>query len=656
MADETKERAGRATGAAGDRPEAAGSAQRPGSVRRPGSAGRGQRHGMGGGPGSRMAAGEKAKDFGGTIRRLVRYMGTYRLGLIAAVVLAMASVVFSVVGPKVLGNATSVLFEGVSAQAQGTGGVDFGRIGSILVSLLAIYLASAAASGLQSWIMTGVTQKVVYRMRGEIATKISRVPLSYFDGNKMSKGDVLSRMTNDVDTLSQSLNQGVIQLVTSVTQIVGVAVMMLLISVPLAGVTFVTLPVSAAILGVLISRSQRYFKAQQAQLGAVNGRVEEDFSGQVVIQAFNQGERAVEEFDRKNNQLFESAWKSQFLSGLMQPLMNLVGNMGYVAVVVVGAGLAVSGAILPGDIQAFIQYVKNFTQPVAQLATVSNVLQQMAACAERVFEFLDAPEEEETAQLDAAGNPAHSIGHAKGAVQFDDVSFGYLPGKTIIHDFSANVEPGKTVAIVGPTGAGKTTLMKLLLRFYDVGQGVLRVDGNDVRDVSRADLRQNFSMVLQDSWLFQGTIRENIRFGRLDATDEEVEAAARYAHCEHFIKTLPGGYDFVLDEGATNISQGQRQLLTIARAVLADRPILILDEATSNVDTRTEWRIQRAMDKLMAGRTSFVIAHRLSTIRDANQILVLRDGDVVEKGTHQELLAKGGFYAQLYQAQFDQVA
>ena len=609
------------------------------------------------GPGNRMAPGEKAKDFKGTIRKLLQYMGPYRVGLVAAVILAMASVVFSVVGPKVLGNATTEAIRGAQALAAGTGGIDFGLIGKILVTLLVIYLASAAASGIQSWIMSGITQKVVYRMRGEIAGKISKVPLSYFDGGAVSKGDVLSRMTNDVDTLSQSLNQGLIQLVTSLTQIVGVAVMMVTISVTLAGVTFITLPVSAVILGVVIRKSQKYFKLQQEQLGAVNGRVEEDFSGQVVIQAFNCGERAVENFGEENDRLFESAWKSQFLSGLMQPLMAVVGNLGYAGVVVVGAWLAVEGAIQPGDIQAFTQYVKNFTQPITQLATVSNVLQQMAACAERVFEFLDAPEEEETAALDpATGEPVEVIGNAAGAVDFDHVSFGYLLGQQIIHDFSADVEPGRTVAIVGPTGAGKTTLMKLLLRFYDVNAGALSVDGHDVRNVSRADLRQNFSMVLQDAWLFKGTIRENIRFGRLDATDEEVEAAARYAHCEHFIKTLPGGYDFELDEGATNVSQGQRQLLTIARAVLADRPILILDEATSNVDTRTEWRIQRAMDKLMAGRTSFVIAHRLSTIKNADTILVLRDGDVVEKGTHEELLAAGGFYAQLYQSQFEEVA
>ncbi|MEE8716520.1 MAG: ABC transporter ATP-binding protein [Coriobacteriales bacterium] len=618
--------------------------------------GPGRAGGMGHGPGGRMVPGEKAKDFGGTIRRLVRYLGPYCVGLVAAVVLAMLSVVFSVVGPKVLGGATTVLFEGVAAQMSGTGGVDFTRIAAILLELLAIYLASAAAAGVQSWVMTGVTQKVVFRMRAQIADKISKVPLSYFDGGSVSKGDVLSRMTNDVDTLSQSLNQGVIQLVTSITQVVGVAVMMLTISLPLAGVTFLTLPLSALIMAVLVKRSQRHFRRQQSQLGIVNGKVEEDFSGQVVIQAFDRSDRAVRDFERENDALYESAWKSQFLSGLMQPLMNLVGNMGYVGVVVVGAGLAASGSIMPGDIQSFIQYVKNFTQPVSQLATVSNVLQQMAACAERVFEFLDAPEERETARVDAVTGETERIGRAGGAVEFDDVSFGYLPGKTIIHDFSLDVAPGRTVAIVGPTGAGKTTLMKLLLRFYDVDSGSLRVDGHDVRDVARADLRGNFAMVLQDSWLFEGTIRENIRFGRLDATDEEVRAAARYAHCDHFIEALPGGYDFVVNEGATNISQGQRQLITIARAFLADRPILVLDEATSNVDTRTEWRIRDAMGDLMRGRTSFVIAHRLSTIRDADTILVLRDGDIAEQGTHEELLARGGIYAKLYESQFDEVA
>ncbi len=608
------------------------------------------------GPKNRFAGGEKAKDFKGTLRKLLGALSAELPKLILALVLAVISVIFGVVGPKILGQATNEVFLGVAAKAQGTGGIDFAAIARILLFLLAIYCLSSAAQAIQGWLMTGISQRTVFRFRRQIAEKIAKVPLSYFDGEGISKGDALSRMTNDVDTLSQTLNNGLVQLVTSLTQVIGVAVMMVSISLPLAGVTFLTLPLAALVLFVLIRYSQRYFKAQQAQLGAVNGKIEEDFSGQVVIQSFNQTDRAIAEFEKENDALFDSAWKSQFLSGLMQPLMGLVGNLGYVGVVVVGVGLAVQGAIQPGDIQSFIQYVRNFTQPLTQLASVSNTLQQMAACAERIFEFLDAPEEEETAKADPATGEIEHLGTAQGKVDFDHISFGYLPGKTIIHDFTADVPAGKTVAIVGPTGAGKTTLMKLLLRFYDVDGGSLSVDGHDVRDILRKDLRGNFAMVLQDSWLFQGTIRENIRFGRLDATDEEVEAAARYAHCEHFIKTLPGGYDFELNEGATNISQGQRQLLTIARAVLADRPILILDEATSNVDTRTEWRIQRAMDKLMAGRTSFVIAHRLSTIRDADKILVLEDGDVVESGTHEELLAKQGVYAELYQSQFDRMA
>ena len=608
------------------------------------------------GPKNRFAGGEKAKDFKGTLRKLLGALSAELPKLVLALVLAVVSVIFGVVGPKILGQATNEVFLGVAAKAQGTGGIDFAAIARILLFLLAIYCLSSAAQAIQGWLMTGISQRTVFRFRRQIAEKIAKVPLSYFDGEGISKGDALSRMTNDVDTLSQTLNNGLVQLVTSLTQVIGVAAMMISISLPLAGVTFLTLPLAAVVLFVLIRYSQRYFKAQQAQLGTVNGKIEEDFSGQVVIESFNQTDRAIAEFEKENDALFDSAWKSQFFSGLMQPLMGLVGNLGYVGVVVVGVGLAVQGAIQPGDIQSFIQYVRNFTQPLTQLASVSNTLQQMAACAERIFEFLDAPEEEETAKADPATGEIEHLGTAQGKVDFDHISFGYLPGKTIIHDFTADVPAGKTVAIVGPTGAGKTTLMKLLLRFYDVDGGSLAVDGRDVRNIMREDLRGNFAMVLQDSWLFQGTIRENIRFGRLDATDEEVEAAARYAHCEHFIKTLPGGYDFELNEGATNISQGQRQLLTIARAVLADRPILILDEATSNVDTRTEWRIQRAMDKLMAGRTSFVIAHRLSTIRDANKILVLEGGDVVESGTHEELLAKQGVYAKLYQSQFDRVA
>jgi ATP-binding cassette subfamily B protein len=589
---------------------------------------------------------ERPKDFKGTIGKLLHYIGRHKVALAFAIAFAVASVVFNVVGPKVLGQATTKLYEGLVARVQGTGEVDFAGIAEILVFLLGLYLTSAACQFVQGWLMVGVTQRVCYRMRKQIAEKISVVPMSYFEDH--SKGDVLSRITNDVDTLGMSLNQSVTQLITSVTQVIGVCVMMLSISLPLTGVTLLTLPVSIVIVGCVVHFSQRFFREQQAVLGEVNGRIEEDFAGQDVIQVFDRGDKAVEEFDDANGRLFDSAWKSQFLSGLMQPLMTLVGNMGYVGVVVVGAQLAIAGSIQPGDIQSFIQYVRNFTMPIQQLANVSNMLQMMAAAAERVFQFLDAPEESEPeSPVEVAMDGRH------GAVSFDHVRFGYLPDKTIIHDFTCDVEPGRTVAIVGPTGAGKTTLMKLMLRFYDVSDGTLEVEGHDVRDWDRADLRDDFAMVLQDTWLFRGTIRENIRYGRLEATDAEVEAAAKAAHCDHFIHTLAGGYDFQINEEGTNLSQGQRQLVTIARAILADRPILILDEATSNVDTRTEEVIQHAMDRLMEGRTSFVIAHRLSTIRDADQILVLRDGDVVETGTHEELLAAGGFYAGLYNSQFE---
>ena len=594
-----------------------------------------------------MRRGEKAKDFKGTMRQLLGYIGQHKIAVFAAVAFAVCSVIFNIVGPKVLGQVTTKLFEGLVAKVNGTGDVDFAWIAKTLGFLLCLYLASSTCSLIQGWLMTGVTQKICYRMRKEIAAKIAIVPMSYFNGH--SKGDVLSRITNDVDTLGQSLNQSVTQLITSVTQIIGVLVMMLSISLPLTGVTVLTLPAAAIILTVMIHFSQPYFREQQQVLGTVNGIIEEDFAGQNVIQVFDRAEASIEEFDRQNDRLFISGWRSQFLSGLMMPLMSLVGNMGYVGVVVVGAQLALTGNATPGDIQSFIQYVRNFTQPVQQLGNVSNTMQSMAAATERVFEFLAAPEEERIAD---AQIPEKRPGH----VEFDHVKFGYTPDKTIIHDFSCEAQPGQTIAIVGPTGAGKTTLIKLLQRFYDVDGGSLRVEGVDVRDWDRAALRGEFAMVLQDTWLFNGTIRENIRYGRPDASDAEVEAAARAARCDHFIHTLAGGYDFMINEEGTNLSQGQRQLVTIARAILADRPALILDEATSNVDTRTEELIQRAMDALMQGRTSFVIAHRLSTIRNADVILVIRDGDIVEKGTHDELLAQGGFYADLYNSQFDEAA
>ena len=603
-----------------------------------------RQHGPMGGRGP-MGRGEKPKDFKGTIRKLLGYVGRHKVAVFFAIAFAMCSVIFNIVGPKVLGKVTTKLYEGLVAKVQGTGAVDFDWIGKTLLLLLGLYLASSACNLIQGWLMTGVTQKICYRMRKEIAEKIAVVLMSYFNGH--SKGDVLSRITNDVDTLGQSLNQSVTQLITSLTQIVGVLVMMLSISLPLTGVVVVTLPAAAVIMGVMMHFSQPYFREQQQVLGAVNGVIEEDFAGQNVIQVFDRADTAVREFDEKNDRLFISGWRSQFLSGLMIPLMSLVSNAGYVAVVVVGAQLALTGSATPGDIQSFIQYVRNFTQPVQQLANVSNTMQSMAAATERVFEFLAAHEEE------LAADP--QIPEKRdGLVEFDHVKFGYDPEKTIIHDFSCTAEPGQTVAIVGPTGAGKTTLIKLLQRFYDIDGGSLRVDGVDVRDWDRVALREQFAMVLQDTWLFNGTIRENIRYGRPDATDAEVEAAARAARCDHFIRTLAGGYDFMINEEGTNLSQGQRQLVTIARAFLADRPALILDEATSNVDTRTEVRIQQAMDALMQGRTSFVIAHRLSTIKGADTILVLRDGDIVERGSHEELLAKNGFYAELYNSQFEE--
>ena len=590
---------------------------------------------------------EKAKDFKGTIGRLLAYSGRYKFALFGVLLFAVGSTVFSVVGPKILGMATTTLFQGLVLKIQGTGGIDFGRIGAILIGLLALYGVSALFSFVQGWIMTGVSQQLCWRMRRDIIAKINRMPMRYFESRTV--GEVLSRVTNDVDTLGQSLNQSVTQLITSVTTIVGVVIMMLTINPLLTGVTVLLLPLSLGLILLVVSRSQKFFKAQQEYLGTINGQVEETFSGHSVVRAFNREQAVIEAFGRTNEKLYESAWKSQFFAGLMQPIMQFVGNLGYVAVTVLGAALAAAGTIQVGDIQSFIQYVRNFTQPINQLAQVSNMLQSMAAAAERVFEFLNEEEEAVT-----AAHPA-PIDDLRGAVDFDHVRFGYQPDKTIIHDFSAHIEPGKMVAIVGPTGAGKTTMVKLLMRFYDVQSGAIRVDGHDVRDYNRSELREAFGMVLQDTWLFKGTIMENIRYGRLDATDEEVIAAAKAAHVHHFIQTLPGGYQMELSEDAANISQGQRQLLKIARAILADNKILILDEATSSVDTRTEQLIQKAMANLMQGRTSFVIAHRLSTIRDADLILVMRDGDIVEQGTHDELIEQGGFYADLYNSQFEDV-
>ena len=590
---------------------------------------------------------DKAKDFKGAVVKVVRYIAHDKLALFVAIACAVGSVAFNVMGPRVLGEATTELFRGIAAKVGGTGGVDFTLIGRILATVLCIYITSSALGLVQGWLMTGVTQRVCYRLRRQIIEKIDRMPLAYFE--RVSTGDVMSRVTNDVDTLGQSLNQSVTQLITSVAQLIGVSVQMLSISVALAGVTFLTIPLSLLGVVLVVRASQRHFRRQQVFLGSANGIIEESFAGQTLIQAYNRAERALGEFDEVNEKLYESGWRAQFLSGVMQPIMGLVGNLGYVAVVMMSAFLMISGRITVGNAQAFFQYIRNFTQPITQLSQVSNMLQMLAAAAERIFEFLDEDEEDDPAPL---SEPLR----ATGSVEFDHVRFGYVPEKTVIHDFNCTVEPGQTVAIVGPTGAGKTTLMKLLMRFYDVNAGSIRVNGADVRSLPREDLRSNFAMVLQDTWLFKGSIRENIRYGNIEADDAMVEAAARTALADHFIRTLPGGYDFELNEDASNVSQGQRQLITIARALLADRPILILDEATSNVDTRTEERIQRAMDILMAGRTSFVIAHRLSTIRSADVILVLRDGDIVESGSHEELLARGGFYAELYNSQFDEGA
>ena len=592
---------------------------------------------------------DRAKDFKGSLLRVAGVLGPHKFTLAAVLLFAVGSTVFSIVGPKVLAKATTALATGFVAKLRGTGGIDFSYIGKVLLVLLAMYLVSALFSLAQHWMMSGLSQKVCYDLRRRISEKINRLPLAYFE--KRTVGEVLSRITNDVDTLGQSLNQSITQLITSITTMVGVLLMMLSISPAMTLIALLILPVSMGLVMVVVKFSQKYFKAQQATLGVVNGQVEEVYSGMTVVKAFNRETAVLEEFNAANNKLYESAWKSQFLSGLMQPVMNFVGNLGYVGVAVAGGVFCARGAITVGEIQAFIQYVKNFTQPIQQLAQVSNMLQSMAAAGERVFEFLAEPEEVQTADPARRADPAC----IDGAVRFDHVRFGYTPDKTVIHDFTCEVKPGQKVAIVGPTGAGKTTMVKLLMRFYDVDAGSISLSGRNVKDFDRSALREGFGMVLQDTWLFQGTIMENIRYGRLDATDEEVIAAAKAAHADHFIRTLPGGYQMELNEDASNVSQGQKQLLTIARAILADNRILILDEATSSVDTRTEQRIQKAMDNLMRGRTSFVIAHRLSTIKDSDLILVMRDGDIVEQGSHEELLAAGGFYADLYNSQFEDV-
>ncbi len=598
------------------------------------------------GPGhGRMMPGEKAKNFKGTVSKLIRYMGRYKLLLLVVLIFAVASTAFGIAGPKILGQATTELFNGLVAKVSGTGKIDFGKIGRILLFLICVYGFSALCSLVQGFIMTGVTQKICFRFREDISSKINRMPMKYFESRTV--GEVLSRITNDVDTLGQGLNQSVTQLITSVTTLLGILIMMLSISPVMTLIALVILPASGILIGIVVKFSQKYFVAQQKYLGEINGQVEEVFSGHNIVKAFNKEEDMLEVFQGTNGKLFQSAWKSQFLSGMMQPIMGFVGNLGYVAVAVVGGMLAVRGSIQVGEIQSFIQYVRQFTQPISQMAQVSNMLQSTAAAAERVFEFLGEEEEDLTAE-----HPV-KLQKMEGRVAFEHVQFGYQPDQVIIHDFNCQVKPGQMVAIVGPTGAGKTTMVKLLMRFYDVNAGSIQVDGHDLREFNRSELRENFGMVLQDTWLFKGTIMENIRYGRLEATDEEVIAAAKAAHAHHFISTLPGGYEMELNEDASNVSQGQKQLLTIARAILADNPILILDEATSSVDTRTEERIQRAMNNLMKGRTSFVIAHRLSTIKDADVILVMKDGDIIEQGNHQELLAQNGFYAELYNSQFE---
>lgn len=606
--------------------------------------------GMGrpGGPGGIGAAPEKAKNFKGSISKLALYVGKFKIGIFAVILFAATSTVFNVISPKILGKATTALSEGLMRKIQGTGGMDFGYIGKILVIVLVLYLISVIFSFCQGWIMTGITQKICYRLRKEISEKINRMPMKYFESRTF--GEVLSRITNDVDTLGQGLNQSITTIITSVATMVGVLIMMLSISPLMTIIAAVILPVSAALISFVVKRSQKYFKTQQEYLGHINGQVEETYSGHLVVKSFNKEDDIVKQFNETNDILYKSAWKSQFFSGMMHPIMAFVGNLGYAGVAISGGFLAIKGSITIGDIQAFIQYVKNFSQPITQIAQVINQVQSMAAASERVFEFLNEEEEEQFAK-----NPVH-LDHIRGEVEFRHVRFGYREDQTIIKDFSAKVEPGQKIAIVGPTGAGKTTMVKLLMRFYDVGSGEILLDGHNIKDFNRRELREAFGMVLQDTWLYKDTIMENIRYGRLDATDEEVIEAAKAAHANHFIETLPGGYQMELNEDASNVSQGQKQLLTIARAILADNPVLILDEATSSVDTRTEQQIQKAMDNLMEGRTSFIIAHRLSTIKDADLILVMKDGDIVEQGNHEELLKKGGFYADLYNSQFEEAS
>lgn len=597
------------------------------------------------GPGG---ANEKAKDFKGTLKKLLHYMSVFKVQMAFIAIFAICGTVFDIVGPKILGKATTEIYNGLVSKVSGGSGMDFGRIGQILLMTLGLYLISALCSFIQGYLMTGVSQKTTYRLRKEISEKINRMPMNYFDTKPV--GEVLSRVTNDIDTLGQSLNQSMTQMITSVTTIIGVLVMMLSISPLMTVVALLILPLSIGFISVIMKRSQKYFRGQQKYLGEVNGQVEEVYGGHNIVKVFNKEKDVIEEFEETNNKLYDSAWKSQFISGMMMPIMQFVGNLGYVVVVILGGYLAAKRTIEVGDIQSFTQYVRNFTQPIQQVAQVANLLQSTAAASERVFEFLEEEEEDQTVQ-----NPV-SVEGLQGNVEFEHVRFGYNENRIIINDFSAKVKEGQKIAIVGPTGAGKTTMIKLLMRFYDVSSGAILIDGHNIKDFNRSELRQMFGMVLQDTWLFHGSIRDNIRYGKLDATDEEVIEAAKAARVHRFVQTLPGGYDMELNEEASNVSQGQKQLLTIARAILADPKILILDEATSSVDTRTEIQIQKAMDTLMKGRTSFIIAHRLSTIRDADIILVMKDGDIVEQGNHEELIRKGGFYAELYNSQFEKAA